>query len=74
MVNGYTQVESPDNLVYLDDERMTPLWEALTALNVPLYLHPRASHKAAMYDNHPKLTGAAWGFSGDGDTCAAHRL
>ena len=63
MVNGYTQVESPDNLVYLDDERMTPLWEALTALNVPLYLHPRASHKAAMYDNHPELTGAAWGFA-----------
>ena len=63
MVNGYTQVESPDNLVYLDDERLTPLWEALTALNVPLYLHPRASHKAAMYDNHPELTGAAWGFA-----------
>jgi len=63
MVNGYTQVESPDNLVYLDDARMTPLWEALTALDVPLYLHPRASHKAAMYDNHPELTGAAWGFA-----------
>ena len=45
MVNGYTQVESPDNLIYLDDARMTPFWEALTALDVPLYLHPRASHK-----------------------------
>jgi predicted TIM-barrel fold metal-dependent hydrolase len=55
MVNGYTQVESPDNLVYLDDARMTPLWEALTALDVPLYLHPHASHNAAMYDNHPEL-------------------
>jgi len=63
MVNGYTQVESPDNLIYLDDARMAPLWEALTALNVPLYLHPRASHKVAMYDNHPELTGAAWGFA-----------
>jgi 2,3-dihydroxybenzoate decarboxylase len=56
-------VESPDNLVYLDDARMTPFWEALTALDVPLYLHPRASHKAAMYDNHPELTGANWGFA-----------
>jgi hypothetical protein len=28
MVSGYTEVESPDNLVYLDDWRMTPLWEA----------------------------------------------
>jgi predicted TIM-barrel fold metal-dependent hydrolase len=63
MVNGYTQVESPDNLIYLDDARMTPLWEALTALDVPLYLHPRASHKAVMYDNHPELTGANWGFA-----------
>ena len=63
MVNGYTQVESPDNLIYLDDPRMTPIWEALTALDVPLYLHPRASHKAAMYDNHPELTGASWGFA-----------
>jgi predicted TIM-barrel fold metal-dependent hydrolase len=63
MVNGYTQVESPDNLIYLDDARMTPLWEALTALNMPLYLHPRASHKAVMYDDHPELTGAAWGFA-----------
>jgi predicted TIM-barrel fold metal-dependent hydrolase len=63
MVNGYTQVESADNLIYLDDARLTPLWEALTALDVPLYLHPRASHKAVMYDNHPELTGAAWGFA-----------
>jgi predicted TIM-barrel fold metal-dependent hydrolase len=47
MVNGYTQFETPDNLIYLDDVRMTPLWEALTALDVPLYLHPRASHNRA---------------------------
>src|SRR5579863_1295553 len=63
MVNGYTQLESPDNLIYLDDDRMTPLWEALTALDVPLYLHPRASHNNVQYDSHPELTGAAWGFA-----------
>jgi predicted TIM-barrel fold metal-dependent hydrolase len=63
MVNGYTQVDSADNLIYLDDERLTPLWEALTALDIPLYLHPRASHKAVMYDGHPELTGASWGFA-----------
>jgi predicted TIM-barrel fold metal-dependent hydrolase len=38
MINGYTQVESADNLIYLDDARLTPLWEALTALDVPLYI------------------------------------
>ena len=63
MINGYTQVDNPDNLVYLDDPRLTPLWETLTALDVPLYLHPRASHKAVMYEGHPELTGASWGFA-----------
>ena len=63
MVNGYSQVDTPDNLLYLDDKRMTPLWEALTALDVPLYIHPRPSHNAAQYDSHPELTGAAWGFA-----------
>src|ERR1700746_3191619 len=40
MINGFTQLESPDNLIYLDDRRLTRFWEALTALDVPLYLHP----------------------------------
>lgn len=63
MVNGYSQIDTPDNLLYLDHERLTPLWEALTALDVPLYIHPRPSHNAAQYDGHPELTGAAWGFA-----------
>ena len=69
MINGYTQLENPDNLIYLDDARMTPFWEALAALDVPLYLYPRASYKAVMYENHSELTGANWGFcSGDCDS------
>ena len=63
MVNGFSQVDSEDNLVYLDDDRMTPLWEALTALDIPLYIHPRPSYKAFQYNTHPELTGAAWGFA-----------
>jgi predicted TIM-barrel fold metal-dependent hydrolase len=63
MVNGYSQIDTPDNLLYLDDARVTPLWEALTALDIPLYIHPRPSHNAAQYDSHPELTGAAWGFA-----------
>ena len=63
MVNGYSQVDTADNLVYLDDERMTPLWEALIALGIPLYIHPRPSYNAAQYVGHPELTGAAWGFA-----------
>jgi uncharacterized protein len=26
MVNGYSQIDTADNLLYLDDERMTPFW------------------------------------------------
>lgn len=63
MVNGYSQVDTEDDLLYLDDSRMTPLWEALRALDVPLYIHPRLSYKAVQYDSHPELTGAAWGFA-----------
>ncbi len=63
MVSGYSQIGTPDNLLYLDDARMTPLWEALTALDVPLYIHPRPLHNAVQYDSHPELTGAAWGFA-----------
>ena len=63
MVNGYSQIDSDSNLLYLDDARLTPLWEALTALDIPLYLHPRPSYNAAQYDTHPELTGAAWGFA-----------
>jgi predicted TIM-barrel fold metal-dependent hydrolase len=63
MVNGYSQVDTDDNLLYLDDERLTPLWEALTALDVPLYLHPRPSYNNVQYNSHPELTGAAWGFA-----------
>jgi predicted TIM-barrel fold metal-dependent hydrolase len=54
-------------LLYLDDARLTPLWKALTALDVPLYIHPRPSQNAVQYDSHPELTGAAWGsFAIDG--------
>ena len=70
MVNGYSQIDTPDNLLYLDDERTTPLWEALTALDVPLYVHPRSTHNAVQYESHPELTGAAWGFAPEAATHA----
>jgi 2,3-dihydroxybenzoate decarboxylase len=63
LINGFSQIDTPDGVHYLDDDRFTPFWEALTALDVPLYLHPRASYKAIMFDSHPELTGANWGFA-----------
>jgi nicotinamidase-related amidase len=75
MVNGYTQVESPDNLVYLDDARMTPLWEALTALDVPLSTSTHARRTMLPCTTTIRSYRRELGFcSGDRDACAAHRL
>lgn len=63
LVNGFQQTEDPNRIIYLDEPQMTPFWEALTALDVPLYIHPRVSHQRLMYDGHAELQGATWGFS-----------
>jgi predicted TIM-barrel fold metal-dependent hydrolase len=58
---------------YLDDPRFWCVWEALEALDVPLYLHPAHPDVAniKMADGYPMLLGPAWGFTVD---TAAHTL
>ena len=63
LVNGFQQTQDPDKIIYLDDEKLTPFWESLTALDVPLYIHPRVSHQRMMYKGHAELQGATWGFA-----------
>lgn len=63
LVNGFQQTDDPNRIIYLDDDSMTPFWEALTSLDVPLYIHPRVSHQRLMYENHAELQGATWGFA-----------
>ena len=63
LFNGYAQQLTEDNLVYLDDERYTPLWEAVTALDVPVYIHPRVSYQRMMYRGHEELQGMVFGYS-----------
>jgi predicted TIM-barrel fold metal-dependent hydrolase len=41
MVNGYSQIGSPNNVVYYDDPMFRPVWATLASLNVQFYLHPR---------------------------------
>lgn len=58
LVNGHT------NGVYLDDQRFIPFWEALSELDVPLYLHPASSFDTPhMFEGYPELIGPTWGWT-----------
>jgi 2,3-dihydroxybenzoate decarboxylase len=63
MVNGHVNIGSSDSTHYLDEERFLPFWEAVAALDVPVYLHPRAPLEKRMFAGHKELVGATWGFA-----------
>jgi 2,3-dihydroxybenzoate decarboxylase len=73
LVNGYSQIESEDKYVYLDDPIYRPFWAELEKLDVPFYLHPREAMPCnkQMWAGHPWLDGAAWAF---GVETATHTL
>ncbi|WP_321967858.1 amidohydrolase family protein [Burkholderia cepacia] len=66
MINGYVQDADERVGHYLDDERFGQFWEAVSELDVPVYLHPRPSLQPvrdALYARHGELAGATWGFA-----------
>jgi len=73
LVNGYSNIDDPDNYKYLDDPIYRPFWAELEKLNVPFYMHPRDSmpENSKQCDGHPWLLGAAWTF---GVETAVHTL
>lgn len=64
-VGGYTNNGSVNNVIYLDDPMYTPFWEALVALDVPLYIHPRMPppDQQRAYRGYEFLAGSPYGFS-----------
>ncbi|MCL1834586.1 MAG: amidohydrolase family protein [Oscillospiraceae bacterium] len=76
LVNGFSQIDSPDNDVYLDDRRYDPFWSELQKLDVPFYLHPREPMpgNVKMLENHYWLHGAAWAFGVDTSTHALRMM
>ena len=73
MVNGFSQLGSPDNAVYYDLPQYKPFWRAVETLGVPFYLHPRnpLPGSTRAYDGHNWLLGPNWAFHAE---TAVHAL
>lgn len=73
LVNGYSNIDNPDDYKYLDDPVYRPFWAEVERMDVPFYLHPRDSmpENSKQIDGHPWLAGAAWTF---GVETAVHTL
>jgi 2,3-dihydroxybenzoate decarboxylase len=65
LVNGFSQVDRADSMVYLDDRRYAGFWAECDKLDVPFYLHPRnpLPSGAQIYEGHPWLLGPTWAFA-----------
>ncbi len=73
LVNGFSQTDDSDTLLYYDLERYRPFWAAIERLEVPFYLHPRnpLPTDSRIYDGHEWLLGPTWAF---GQETAVHAL
>jgi len=73
LVNGFSQVDTPENVVYLDDPRYADFWAVVEKSGAPFYLHPRNPIPAwsQIYGGHPWLMGPTWAF---GQETAVHAL
>lgn len=65
LVNGFSQVDTPENVVYTDDARYEGFWSVVEQLDVPFYLHPRnpIPSWSQIYQGHPWLLGPTWAFA-----------
>ena len=58
MINGQT------NGTYLDDDRISPLWERAEAVGAPIYIHPNNPPDVPyMYQAHSELWGPVWSWT-----------
>ena len=73
LVNGFSQVDSPENCVYYDAPQFSSFWASVEKLDVPFYLHPRnpIASWSQIYEGHPWLLGPTWAF---GQETAVHAL
>lgn len=67
MLYGYAQRETADSALYYDTPEYGSFWATVARLDVPVYLHPRMQNpaRAPIYQGHPWLMSAPWGFGVD---------
>ena len=65
LVNGYSSVGDLETAAYYDEPQYDELWERVTALDVPFYLHPRnpLPNQRRIYAERPELLGPTWAFT-----------
>ena len=73
LVNGFSQVGSPDTAVYYDLPQYRTFWRVVEQLDVPFYLHPRNPLPGSIrsYEGHDWLLGPNWAFHAE---TAVHAL
>jgi gamma-resorcylate decarboxylase len=73
LVNGFSQIGTPDNVTYYDLPQYRPFWRTVEALDVPFYLHPRNPLPSwtKFYEGHNWLLGPNWAFAAE---TAVHAL
>jgi len=67
LVNGFSQVNQPDSVVFYDEPAYREFWATVQEIDVPFYLHPRSPlpKKQAVYEGNDWLTGSIWGFTAE---------
>lgn len=65
LVNGFSQVDTPENCVYYDAPQYAGFWDKTEQLDAPFYLHPRnpIPSWSQIYSGHPWLMGPTWAFA-----------
>jgi 2,3-dihydroxybenzoate decarboxylase len=73
LVNGFSQVGTPDNVAYYDMAQYGPFWRTVETFDIPFYLHPRNPLPSwtRQYEGHSWLLGPNWAFSAE---TAVHAL
>jgi 2,3-dihydroxybenzoate decarboxylase len=65
LVNSFSQLGSPETVLYYDMPQYRPFWAVVERLGVPFYLHPRDQlpSRRQAYEGHPWLIASPWGFA-----------